>query len=150
MPIELVMTSPALGRLYSMNTFGAVLGVFVAGFFLLGLFGETVSLLIAATLNLIAALLAGCLQMKLKIGDHHAQTSKSSKSTVAVPAGLSSTIRYWARLAIFVSGFTALAYEILWSRFLMLPLRTSIYAFSFMLGLFLLGIACGSWKQMVV
>jgi spermidine synthase len=134
-----------LGGLYSINTFGAVLGVFVAGFFLLGFFGETDSLLIAATLNLIAALLAGRLQMKLKNNDPQTQQSKNPKSAVEVPVGLSLRIRYWSRLAIFVSGFTALAYEILWSRFLMLPLKTSIYAFSFMLGLFLLGIACGSW-----
>jgi len=134
-----------LGGLYSINTFGAVLGVFVAGFFLLGFFGETVSLLIAATLNLIAALLAGHLQMKLKNNDPQTQQLKDAKRAVETPVGFSLRIRYWSRLAIFVSGFTALAYEILWGRFLMLPLRTSIYAFSFMLGLFLLGIAYGSW-----
>jgi spermidine synthase len=134
-----------LGRLYSINTFGAVLGVFVAGFFLLGFFGETNSLLIAATLNLMAALLASRLQMNLKNNDPAAGQEKNLKREAAVPLGLSLRIRYWSRLAIFVSGFTALAYEILWSRFLMLPLRTSIYAFSFMLGLFLLGIAFGSW-----
>ncbi len=134
-----------LGRLYSINTLGAVVGVLIAGFLLLGFVGETVSLLIAATLNLIAALLASRLQMKLKINDPHTQQPKNPKSAVEVPVGLSLRIRYWARLAIFVSGFTALAYEILWSRFLVLPLKTSIYAFSFMLGLFLLGIAYGSW-----
>ena len=134
-----------VGRLYSVNTFGAVLGVLVAGFFLLGFFGETVSLLVAATLNFIAAMLAIRLQMKLKIKDQHTPQPENSKSPVAVPAGLSLRIIHWSRLAIFVSGFTALAYEILWSRFLMLPLKTSIYAFSFMLGLFLLGIAYGSW-----
>jgi spermidine synthase len=134
-----------LGRLYSINTFGAVLGVFIAGFFLLGFFGETVSLLIAATLNLVAALLAGRLQMKLKNTNYHAVNQKNSTSPETVPEGLSLHIRYWARLAIFLSGFTALAYEILWGRFLMLPLKTSIYSFSFMLGLFLLGIAFGSW-----
>ena len=134
-----------VGRLYSVNTFGAVLGVFVAGFFLLGFFGETISLLVAATLNFIAALLAIRLQMKLKINDPHTMQPENSKSAVAVTTGLSWRIRHWSRLAIFVSGFTALAYEILWGRFLLLPLRTSIYAFSFMLGLFLLGIAYGSW-----
>ena len=134
-----------LGRLYSINTFGAVVGVFVAGFFLLGFLGETASLLIAAALNLIAALLARHLQIKIKKEDCHTQPSKNAQDAVAVPAGFSVRIRYWARLVIFVSGFTALAYEILWSRFLMLPLKTSIYAFSFMLGLFLLGIAYGSW-----
>ena len=134
-----------LGRLYSINTFGAVLGVFVSGFVLLGFFGETFSLLIAATFNLIAALLASRLQRKLKNNDPQTQQSENPKRAVEVPAGFSLRIRYWSRIAIFVSGFTALAYEILWGRFLMLPLKTSIYAFSFMLGLFLLGIAYGSW-----
>ena len=136
-----------LGRLYSINTFGAVLGVLIAGFFLLGFFGETFSLLIAATLNVIAASLAGRLQMGLKDDNFQTQQSKNPKKASVVPVGLSLRIRYWSRLAIFVSGFTALAYEILWGRFLMLPLKTSIYAFSFMLGLFLLGIAFGSWQS---
>jgi spermidine synthase len=134
-----------LGRLYSINTFGAVLGVFVAGFILLGFFGETASLLIAAALNCLAALLASRLLMKIMPEDSQARQAENPKSNVEVPVGFSLRIRYWSRFAIFVSGFTALAYEILWSRFLMLPLKTSIYAFSFMLGLFLLGIACGSW-----
>jgi spermidine synthase len=134
-----------LGRLYSINTFGAVSGVFVAGFILLGFFGEAASLLMAAALNCIAALLACRLQMKTKHNDFQVRQSENPESAGKVPVGFSSRIRYWSRLAIFVSGFTALAYEILWSRFLMLPLKTSIYAFSFMLGLFLLGIAWGSW-----
>ena len=54
-------------------------------------------------------------------------------------------IRLWSTAAIFVSGVTALAYEVLWTRLLMFPLETSIYAFSFMLGTFLSGIAIGSW-----
>jgi spermidine synthase len=54
-------------------------------------------------------------------------------------------IRFWSRITIFVSGFTALAYEIIWTRLLLLPLKTSMYAFSFMLALFLVGIALGSW-----
>nr|MBC8363144.1 fused MFS/spermidine synthase [Candidatus Desulfatibia profunda] len=66
----------------------------------------------------------------------------------AVPAAYPPRIRYCSRIAIFISGFTALAYEVLWTRLLLLPLKTSIYAFSFMLVLFLMGIAFGSWLSM--
>ena len=44
-----------LGRLYAVNTLGAVLGVLAAGFVLLGVLGETGSLLVAAVANLLAA-----------------------------------------------------------------------------------------------
>nr|MBC8363145.1 hypothetical protein [Candidatus Desulfatibia profunda] len=44
-----------VGRLYSINTFGAVLGVFITGFFLLGSVGESSTLSIAVLLNLLAA-----------------------------------------------------------------------------------------------
>ena len=48
-------------------------------------------------------------------------------------------------MTLFVSGFTALAYELLWTRLLVLYLETSIYAFTTMLATLLIGIAWGSW-----
>ncbi len=134
-----------LGRLYSVNTFGAVLGVLITGFFLIGAMGEKTSLLIAALLNLIAAAIAYHLDMNLKKGGDILQTSSQAVEEAPVPSAYPIRIRFWSRITIFVSGFTALAYEILWVRLLVLPLKTSIYAFSFMLGLFLIGIAFGSW-----
>lgn len=134
-----------LGRLYSVNTFGAVLGVLITGFFLIGVFGEKTSLLIAALLNLIAAAIAYKLEVNLKSDGEILQASSQSVEEAPVPPEYPLRIRFWSRITIFVSGFTALAYEILWVRLLVLPLRTSIYAFSSMLGLFLIGIAFGSW-----
>lgn len=46
--------------------------------------------------------------------------------------------------AFLISGFTSLAYEVIWTRQLILFLKTSIYAFSGMLAVFLAGIALGS------
>jgi len=106
-----------LGRLYSINTFGAVLGVFMTGFLLLGLFGETVSLFIAAFLNLVAAALAGVLHLRLKNATQSAPGQPTIKREPGALLTYASRTRNWSRIAIFVSGFTALAYEILWSRF---------------------------------
>ena len=53
-------------------------------------------------------------------------------------------IRRLVLVAFALSGFTALAYEIIWTRQLIIFLRTSIYAFSGMLAVFLTGIALGS------
>lgn len=135
-----------LGHLYSINTFGAVLGVLTTGFFLIGSLGERSSLVFAALLNLLAAFFVyrldkESLPQESKIG----QPEMAGTSTLKMPTPYRAPIMFWSRIAIFVSGFSALAYEILWTRFLMLPLRTSIYAFSLMLSIFLFGIAFGSW-----
>lgn len=134
-----------LGRLYSMNTFGAVLGVLITGFFLIGNIGESSSLLVAALLNLIAACVAYLLQARLSTGTHISRTASLVGGKALVPVAYPKVIRFWSKTTIFVSGFTALSYEIIWTRLLLLPLKTSIYAFSFMLALFLVGIAFGSW-----
>ena len=133
-----------LGRLYSINTYGAVLGVFLTGFFLLGALGERSSLYLAALLNLAAAVLAYQVDKHLKRGGDISPRSYRSSAEIPIPQAYPFPVRFWSSITIFFSGFTALAYEILWTRLLMLPLKTSIYAFSFMLGLFLVGIAFGS------
>lgn len=134
-----------LGRLYSINTFGAVFGVFTTGFLLLGSVGESSSLLIAVGLNLLAAAIVFRLDLGLKTAEIAPSGSANPRTEPAAPPAYPRRARYCSRIAIFVSGFTAVAYEVLWARYLSLPLKTSIYAFSFMLGLFLAGIALGSW-----
>ncbi len=64
------------------------------------------------------------------------------KTTIISP--YSDNVRAVALVAFAVSGFTALAYEVIWTRQLILFLETSIYAFSGMLAIFLAGIALGS------
>lgn len=130
-----------LGRLYGINTFGAVAGVLAAGLVLIGEFGESVSLGVAAALNLVAALLV----LGLRQPKDHTLATAAATEPVEVFQPYSAGARRLALLAFAISGFSALAYEILWGRFLVLVLLTSIYAFSIMLGIFLVGIALGSW-----
>lgn len=127
-----------LGRAYALNTFGAVAGVLATGLVLLGELGETGSLIAAASLNVLAVL---AVLPALK----PAATVPATEQAEAPPlTPYSGPLRFLALTALFASGFTALAYEVLWSRQLVLLLETSIYAFSAMLGTFLLGIAWGS------
>ncbi len=137
-------TSPfqaGLGRLYAVNTLGAVLGVLVTGFVLLGAIGEMNSVLLAMALNLAAAGLA----MLLARAEAPEPAALSLAPAEAELEPYPGSIPGWAKAGLFLSGFSALAYEVLWIRWLMLPLRTSIYSFSLMLGQVLLGIAVGSW-----
>jgi spermidine synthase len=130
-----------LGRLYAINTFGAVVGVFAAGLVLIGEFGESASLGVAAGLNLLAALLVFGLSEPAPV----ASAADAADAPAEVVQPYPAAVRRLALAAFVVSGFSALAYEILWTRYLVLVLQTSIYAFSLMLGTFLTGIALGSW-----
>lgn len=126
-----------VASLYAINTWGAVVGCFLCGFVLLGWFGETRSLVIAAIGNLVAA------------GWAWRTAAKSADNPPAVPAlspalpaeshglGLILTVS-------FINGFGALALEVLWGRTLGIFTDSSVYAFTCIIGVFLVGIALGS------
>lgn len=139
----------SLGWLYAINTYGAVFGVLITGFVLLGQIGEQGTLLVAGGLNACAALLAMLMASKQPASHHEQDTTTNSApfndSDLIQP--YPQLLRRLALTTMFVSGLGALAYEILWTRLLVLLLETSIYAFSIMLGTFLVGIAWGSWDS---
>ena len=108
------------------------------GFVLLGEVGESASLLLAAGLNLLAASCAVVVR-----------PSFAPTASAVAPVEVSEyapVVRRLAYAAFFLSGFTALAYEVIWARLLVLFLETSIYSFSTMLAIFLAFIALGSWS----
>src|SRR6266581_5115120 len=65
------LLKPSLGRLYGLNTLGAMIGTALAGFFLIEFVGVRGSLWLTATLNVgigVAAVLLGCQQDTLEVG----------------------------------------------------------------------------------
>jgi spermidine synthase len=131
-----------VGTLYALNTLGAAAGVLVSGFVLIGTIGETRTVIFGAIINGLVAVGAFLLSP--------AQVNRPER--IAEPSGASLTVadNYTSRrarrmvLIIFaVSGFVSLALEIVWSRMLVLYEGTSIYAFSSMLAVMLVGIGLG-------
>jgi spermidine synthase len=125
-----------VGRLYGANTIGAVLGVGLAGFYLLPTIGLSATTWCAAGANL--ALCVGALLLS--------RTVEALPAAQGVPdtdaAGWSvSTLGIIAMFA----GFSALLYEVAWFRLMALILGASAYAFSVMLFSFLLGLGSGGW-----
>jgi spermidine synthase len=119
------------------NTLGAVAGCLAAGFVLIAQYGIRSSLLVAAAMNLVVAAVAVC-------------TPSGSRALVPRSTPLPSGHRAPDRdervvLGLFfLTGFAALGYEVLWTRALLVYLESSVYAFSLMLGVYLLGVALGS------
>ncbi len=137
-----------VGRLYALNTFGAVIGCFSAGFILLGGIGLFRTTLVAVSINILVAAIGWFLYKSA--GDEAEEAvqrvEELNKAKIKVEG-----IEYSRRILLFVlwafalSGFASLAYEVLWTRLLVFYLANSIYAFSMMLTVFLLGLALGSF-----
>ncbi len=143
-----------IGILYALNTFGAVIGTVAAGFILIEAFGITWSLRVAIIINLGVALVAWLLTLLAHNIEEDAETTIVNETTDSdEPTERPRLIRIgtwhiqektFVLLAIGISGFCALAYEVLWTRILVFFLGSTTYAFATMLAAFLFGIALGS------
>lgn len=130
-----------LGTLYAVNTFGAVAGVLMTGFFLVGRFGVHVPVYMAVAGNLVVGLVA------LAVAGRYSQDETGGEHTRSdVPATpLSPAMYRFVLFGLGVSGFTSFSYEIFWTRSLVFILGNSTYALTTMLSAFLTGIALGGW-----
>lgn len=125
----------SLSLLYALNTFGGMAGVVLAGFVLLEVAGLNGALLVAAAINFLVFFLA--LKLTPQPGHKLAQlTPKSLKLSPLVIMGI---------IGFGLSGFTSIAYQILWTRVLTPALGTMIYAFAAILAFYLFGLALGSF-----
>jgi spermidine synthase len=126
----------SVGLLYALNTFGAVAGCVAAGFWLVPALGMSRTILITAATNIAigAALLAA------RIGERSpVRAAPPGPDGAPAPGRL-----VWVAALVFAcSGFSALAYEVVWTRVLVVYVHNTTYAFSVMLAVFLAGLALG-------
>lgn len=127
-----------IGRLYAYNTLGATCGAFSAGYLLIPQLGLTVSLYLAVGGNLLIAAASYLLSRQPQ------PVEVRDVSAVTRPLQPMQARAHWLPLlAIGIIGFLSLAYEILWTRVLLLFLGNTTYAFALILSAFLIGIALG-------
>ncbi|MBC7326631.1 fused MFS/spermidine synthase [bacterium] len=123
-----------LGTIYAVNTSGAVVGTLLAGFVLLPNLGLSTTIKIAVGLNLFVFLLS----LILPKGE---ETIRESEALPIVYPPSTATL---AMLAIGLSGFSAMALEVAWTRALHMVFGITTYAFTTMLASFLIGLVVGS------
>src|SRR3954471_20796212 len=122
-----------LGFFYGGNIGGGVVGCLLAGFYLLRVHDTAFATFVAVALNI---LVAGLALMIARTVPHEA---------AAAPAPLERAPGGWAvYVAIGLSGFTALGAEVIWTRLLSLLFGATVYTFSLILAVFLLGLGIGS------
>ncbi len=143
-----------VGSLYAFNTYGGMAGAFASGFLLGPWLGVTGSLAVAVILNL---LVAGTLWLRFKgagfaLAQETAQPGAPARDDKkkkadeakeapfkrpAVSVGLALTLFFFA-------GFCSLAFEILWTRAFIVSYKSTVYLFTNLLAVFLMGMAIGS------
>ena len=131
-----------IGILYALNTFGAVIGTVAAGFFLIEALGIQWTLGVGVVINFVVTVIALAITPKAsatEIDDPQEETQQPESEVVTHQPERNLVL--WA---IGVSGFCALAYEVLWTRIMVFFLGSTTYAFATMLAAFLFGIALGS------
>jgi spermidine synthase len=126
-----------MGWLYGGNTAGAVFGCLLAGFFLLRVSNMTATTFVAAGINIAVALFSFAFAKKTP---DQAVVQPGEAKRAPWPTGAGPVY-----IAIAVSGATALGAEVVWTRLLSLLLGATVYTFSIILAVFLVGIGIGSW-----
>ena len=132
-----------VSHLYFINSTGAAIGVGMTEFWLIPDYGLHQTVAVGGFVNL----LVGAVALVIGRGLPDAQSSEEPNETISdngvekyQPSELQLAI-----VAIGLSGFVAMLYEIAWTRMLALSLGTTSHAFATMLMTFISGIAIGAW-----
>ena len=123
-----------LGFFYGGNIAGAVIGCVLAGFYLLRVFDMATATYVAVAINAVVAIAAWLIASKK--APHTAVVAAAQRPS---PAGARTSY-----LAIALSGLTAFGAEVVWTRLLSLMLGATVYTFSLILAVVLVGLGLGS------
>ena len=127
--------------LYFLNSFGAIIGSMLAGFFFIRLLGLSTTIYSAAVTNILIGGLCILFVGEECRGWKYAKLKNHKKQEILFP-------RREIILAIAVAGISGLAammYEVTWVRLLIPVIGSSTYSFSLMLVAFISGITIGSF-----
>jgi spermidine synthase len=126
-----------LGILYTGNLVGAVLGCLIAGFYLLRVHDMAIATYVAATINVVLAVVVLALALTTRYRAPAAAHTAEHGAAAAAD-------RWVIYVVIGLSGLTALGSQVVWTRVLALLLGATVYTFSIILAVFLIGLGVGS------
>ena len=132
------------GRLYFVNCFGAVFGTLAVAFWMIPHLGLSFSTAAAAGVNILVGLAALGLRSRLADSVPPADSTAMEADFTGQELSEETGFEWYIYAGIFICGFTAMVYEIAWTRVLSLVLGSSTYSFAVMLAAFITGIALGS------
>ncbi len=122
-----------MGFFYGGNIGGAVIGCLFAGFYLLRLYDMPTATIVGVLINFAVSFTAFALSKRT-----------AYEPPTVVPAVESQHRPRMIYIAIAISGMCALGAEVVWTRLLSLMLGATVYTFSIILAMFLIGLGLGS------
>ena len=125
----------SVGFLYGINTLGAAMGCTATGVFLLPGLGLTGAIQLGSALSLIAGIGVAVLPLAVQVAEPAVRPAAALR---AAPQGLVVGALF------FTTGLIALASEVVWTRFLALLIRNTVYTYTISLSVVLGGIVLGS------
>ncbi|MBD3368286.1 MAG: MFS transporter [Candidatus Eisenbacteria bacterium] len=151
----------SVGGLYAINTLGAVVGSFAAGFVLMPGLGMRGTIVAAAAVNIVVAGLVLLLYRNERSAPPAGGAGAKAKRTKrqeqgepkeAAPAGHApppdggrlKPVLALVLVAFALSGFAAMVYQVAWMRTLSLVVGSSVYAVSTILTAYILGLGLGA------
>jgi spermidine synthase len=134
-----------VGKLYALNTLGAALGCFLAGFVFIRMVGVMGTLYIAAGINLFVAFGGWMLSRSHESAGRQVKKQTKAQQPVAVPEEVRASRQYILAVGFFLSGLISIGYEIIWMRSIVVPLGGFTYVFSAVLTVYLVGNVVGAW-----
>lgn len=163
--------STSVGRIYTCNLGGAIIGTIAAGFFLLPAIGLRMTIYVAATLNVLIGIVAVLLDgiavsssdstsvaEKVDANSVDRSTRRAADSAAAGTdlsgaattaeanrPGNNQSASFWQFCA-FVSGFVTISTQVAWTRVLTMVIGSSTYAFTLVVALFLSGLSLGAYE----
>jgi len=143
-----VQTTPSgvswLGFFYAGNIAGAVMGTLLAGFYLLRVFDMSTATYVAVAINFAVGGLGLLVAANTPAQAGVTAADPNPQSQIPNPDSKASSDRVLVYVAIALSGFCALAAQVIWTRVLSLLFGASTYTFSLILAVFLIGLGIGS------
>lgn len=140
--------------LYFLNSFGAVVGVFFAGFVLIKIFGLDVTIRIGGFINILIgsiSIFLASINKENKNLNSDLASEKNGNNNLPISTQIEENLQLSKTLILIItliagsSGFASLMYEVLWTRVLITIFGSSTYSFSIMLLAFISGITIGSF-----
>jgi spermidine synthase len=126
--------------LYGVNTLGAALGAFLAGFYLPLWLGFRATCLAAMALTATVGITAWLMSRDIAPPGNGPTTDEASTATPPAPPGHRMALSF----VCFLSGFAFLALEVLWTRMFLQVLENSVYTFATILVIVLICLAIGA------
>ncbi|MBW4536891.1 MAG: fused MFS/spermidine synthase [Pleurocapsa minor HA4230-MV1] len=129
-----------IGWLYGFNTLGSGLGTLVSGWYIVGTLGYDKTVYLGALFSFTVGVSA--LILAARFSPSNFLEHKSEVATAPL-ANKTQSLQSWY-LLVFLSGFTAISWEIIWFRVLDIALQSNAYTYGHLLAFVLISSALGS------